>query len=313
MEKLIPYKNNLCSKYAEKMISIKLTSECNAKCSFCVDRGGYTPKDNCGGRILVPDVDAIVESANKYKDYKTVIITGGEPLTVFPLLIDLLTRLRKTKKRLVVNTNGSLLCPEYVYALNGLIDELQISIHHPDEEINNKIFGFKFNKSELYQPYIHFESIKLSLKWANFNVSINSCFNKYLKYHDRIELENLASDLGANKLRLTELKKVDDSEFVEAGDYYASTNEFCNRSVEDLITKGCTTEYIADNGIKVSVKRLCKYAKGENAPAFSCCFINNDGQTKIDVDTKDTFKVIYADGSVYNDWIFTGLNKEDKK
>ena len=80
MEKLIPYKNNLCSKYAEKMISIKLTSECNAKCSFCVDRGGYTPKDNCGGRILVPDVDAIVESANKYKDYKTVIITGGEPL-----------------------------------------------------------------------------------------------------------------------------------------------------------------------------------------------------------------------------------------
>ena len=49
MEKIIPYSGNLCSRYAEKMISIKLTSECNAKCSFCVDRGGYTPKNDCGG------------------------------------------------------------------------------------------------------------------------------------------------------------------------------------------------------------------------------------------------------------------------
>ena len=309
MKKLIPYSGNLCSRYAEKMISIKLTSKCNAKCSFCVDKGGYTPKtkNDCGSEISVPDVDAIVETANKYKDYKTVIITGGEPLTVFPFLIDVLKGLRKTKKRLVVNTNGSLLCPEYVYALNGLIDELQISIHHPDEEINNKIFGFKFDKSKLYQPYIHFELIKLSLKWAKFDISVNSCFNKYLKYSDRIELEKLANDLGANKLRLTELKKVDASEFIEASDYYPSTDEFCNRSSEDLITNGCMTEYIADCGLKVSVKRLCKYAKGMNAPAFSCCFINNDGQTKIDVDTKDTFKVIYADGSVYDDWIFTGL------
>lgn len=306
MEKLIPYKDNLCSKYAEKMISIKLTSKCNAKCSFCVDRGGYTPTNTHNGR---PEIEKIIESANKYKDYKTVIITGGEPFLCFPFLIGLLKGLRKTKKRLVVNTNGSLLCPEYVKELNGLIDELQISIHHPDEEINNKIFGFKFDKNDINKPYVHFEMIKLSLKYADFNVSINSCFNKYLKYHDRIELEWLASNLGANKLRLTELKKVSNSEFIEASDFYHSTFEFCNRSSEELITKGCMTEYIADSGIKVSVKRLCKYAKGENAPAFSCCFINNSGQTKIDVDTKDTFKVIYADGSVYDDWIFNGIKK----
>ena len=47
--------------------------------------------------------------------------------------------------------------------------------------------------------------------------------------------------------------------------------------------------------------------KGKNAPAFSCCFINVDGQNKIDVETKDTFKVIYPNGVVTDDWVFNKL------
>ena len=42
----------------------------------------------------------------------------------------------------------------------------------------------------------------------------------------------------------------------------------------------------------------------EDAHAFSCCFINTKGQMKIDVDTVDTFKVIYSDGLVTDDWVF---------
>lgn len=310
MEKLVPFEKNLCSKYAEKMISIKLTSKCNGRCSFCVDRGGYTPTTPTTHDK--PNVEEIIASANKFSDYETVIITGGEPFLLFDELIDILQELRKTKKRLVVNTNGSLLTPKTVSSLNGLIDELQISIHHPDENINNKIFGFTFNKDNCYEPYVHFEMIKLSLKYAKFNVSINTCFTKNLSYLNINELVDLVKYLGANKLRLTELKKVDDDEFVDASDFYPypdKTKEFCNRTSEELITKGCMTEYIAHNGIKVSVKKLCKYAKGLNAPAFSCCFINTEGQNKIDVETKDTFKVIYNDGSYYDDWIFNGLSK----
>jgi len=40
------------------------------------------------------------------------------------------------------------------------------------------------------------------------------------------------------------------------------------------------------------------------AIAFSCCFIDGNRQNKIDVDTKDTFKVIYGDGLVTDDWVF---------
>ena len=303
MEKIIPYSNNLCSKFAEKMISIKLTSACNGNCSFCVDRGGYTPEKD------IINIRKIAEEANKLTEYKTVIITGGEPFLVFEDLIILLEMLRPYKKRIVVNTNGSKLDVKKIMRLNGLIDELQISIHNPDEEINNSVFGFKFNKYDPTATYVHFELIKHALKYKSFFCSINTCFNKTMSFKDLREMEKLVYCLGADKLRLTELKKVDDSEFVEAEEFFRSEDEFCNRSSEELITKGCMKEYTSEEGILVSVKRLCKYAKGTNAPAFSCCFINTEGQTKIDVDTKETFKVIYADGSVYNDWIFNGINK----
>ena len=302
MEKLIPYKDNLCSKYAEKMISIKLTSRCNAKCSFCVDRGGYTPDKDI-------KIRKIAEEANKLTEYQTVIITGGEPFLVFEDLVLLLELLRPYKKRIVVNTNGSKLDVKKTMRLNGLIDELQISIHNPDEEINNSVFGFKFNEDDPTTTYVHFELIKHALKYKKFYCSINTCFNKTMEFEDLRKMEKLVYWLGADKLRLTELKKVDDSEFVEAKDFFRSTDEFCNRTSEELITNGCMKEYITEEGIFVSVKRLCKYAKGTNAPAFSCCFINTNGQTKINVDTKDTFKVIYADGSVYDDWIFNGIKK----
>ncbi len=303
MEKIIPYSKNLCSKYVEKMISIKLTSICNGNCSFCIDRGGYTPKkDNI-------NIRKIVEEANKLTDYQTVIITGGEPFFVFEDLILLLEMLRPYKKRIVVNTNGSKLDVKKTMRLNCLIDELQISIHNPDEEINNSVFGFKFNKDDPTTTYVHFELIKHALKYKRFFCSINTCFNKTMKSTDLRKLEKLVYWLGADKLRLTELKKVDDYEFVEASKFFRSTDEFCNRTSEELITKGCMKEYTTEEGIPVTVKRLCKYAKGTNAEAFSCCFINTEGQTKIDVDTKETFKVIYADGSVYDDWIFNGIKK----
>lgn len=302
MEKLVPYAGNLCSKDAEKMISIKIGGLCNAHCSFCVDRGGHNASP-------LPNVEKIAEEAIKLEDYKTVIITGGEPFLYLDEVKELLKLIRPHKTRLVLNTNGSLLNPEKAQELNGLIDELQISIHNSSESINNSVFGFDYD-------LIKFDNIRNAIEDAKFTVSINSTFNKTWKPgKDEItKMENLCVYLGADNLRLTELKKVDETEFVSADEFLRcwklmpGRDSFTERSDDDLITKGCTY-YVNDHicGISVSIKRLCKYAKGKNAPAFSCCFINTDGQTKIDVDTKDTFKVIYADGTVTNDWIFKGL------
>lgn len=289
---LTPSKYNLCSKYAEKMLSIKICNRCNMTCSFCVDRGGRD-----GGET---DVLAIADAAIARTEYKTVIITGGEPFLVFNSVVKLCEMLRPHKKRIVLNTNGFLLTSEKVLILNGLIDELQVSIHHYDEKRNGSVFGKR----------VSFESMKKALSVKKFMLSINSTFNKeYAEVEKPVavkKMTELCAWIGADRLRLTELKKVEGDDFVSSDSFFPKDDEFVNRTSEKLITQGCT-RYFSYNGLLVSVKRLCEYAKGKNATAFSCCFINADGQKKIDVDTKDTFKVIYSDGLVTGDWLFGGV------
>lgn len=291
-EKLIPYSENLCSKNATKMLSIKINNECNGSCSFCVDRGGRN------GRTV--DIEKIAKEAIKFSDYKTIIITGGEPFLMFDKVVQLATKLRAYKDRIVLNTNGSLLTKEKVKKLNGIIDELQVSIHHYNEEIHNNIIGCK----------VTFNNIKDSLEEKEFMFSINSTFNNsYTENEIPIAVDKmikLAKYLNADRLRLTELKKVE-NDFVLADKFFQQDHLFLNKTSNELITKGCTYYYTKD-GIDISVKRLCEFAKGKDAPAFSCCFINTSGQKKIEVDTKDTFKVIYSDALVTDDWIFN--NKE---
>lgn len=287
---LKPYKKNLCSKYATKMISIKVNNECNMNCSFCVDRGGYNSN--------VININKIAENAIAQRAYKTVIITGGEPFLIFDKVIILLKKLRPYKKRLVLNTNGSMLTADKCKALNGLIDELQVSIHHNEEAINNSVFN----------GAISFENIKQSLAEKEFQLSINSTFNNYCPKNLREQfvsnMVNLCRDIGANNLRLTELKKVPLSEFVSAKEYFQTNHNAIVKNSNELITNGCTWYYKTD-GLTVSVKRLCEYAKGENAESFSCCFIDERGQKKIDVETEPTFKVIYSNGEIKNDWVFS--------
>lgn len=294
MKKLVPFKENLCSKYATKMLSIKINNACNRACAFCVDRNGRD------GQFI--DVDGIAKQAIEYDDYKTIIITGGEPFLNFNDVVMLAEKLREYKDRIVLNTNGSLLSPEKVSVLNGLVDELQVSIHHYDEVRHGKILG----------GIVPFENIKQSLKNKQFMFSINSTFNTEYN-EDEIpyamnRMIELAKYMNADRLRLTELKKVADDQFVLADKFFKEGHLAIAKSSDELITKGCTYYYNQD-GIEVSVKRLCEYAKGENAPAFSCCFIDTLGQMKINVDTRETFKVIYSDAVVTDDWVFnSGLN-----
>lgn len=292
--KLVPFRDNLCSKYATKMLSIKINNNCNMHCSFCVDRCGHS-----GGYT---DVSKITKSALMYDAYKTVIITGGEPFIDFDSIIELASNLRPYKDRIVLNTNGSMLSPDKVNMLNGLIDELQVSIHNYNEKMNAEVFG----------GVIHFDNIRDSLTSKQFLFSVNSTFNNSYIPEDRMSAINkmigLCNYLGADRLRLTELKKVDESLFVPATQFYPINHPAIKCDSNSLITNGCTYYYMQD-GIRVSVKRLCQYAKGKNASAFSCCFIDNNGQTKIDVDTENTFKVIYSNGLVTNDWIFNGVIK----
>jgi molybdenum cofactor biosynthesis enzyme MoaA len=291
MNEITPSKNNLCSKRAEKMISVKINHNCNGRCRFCVDKNGRAFGDT--------NVDVVCDKIFAFPQYKKVIITGGEPFLEYEKVIRLAKKLKDAGRTVILNTNGSLLDKTQVFDLNNFIDELQISIHHYNEAVNDKIIGAS----------ISFNNIRCVVKQLKCVVSINSTFNNCYNIGDRRfainKMVGLVKELGAQNLRLTELKKCDSDEFISAGEFLNKDHPFTKRCSSELVRLGCTY-YYTKSGVKVSIKRLCEHAIGKDGIAFSCCFINSDGQKKINVDTKKTFKVIYGDGFVADDWIFYG-------
>ena len=308
--KLIPSPANLCSRFAEKMISVKITSKCNGRCAFCIDNGGYKFDESN------VDVFKLAKIIRDLDDFQTVIITGGEPSLELDRTLDLVRLIRLYKKRIVLNTNGTLfnVCDDPAKTLDRLIDELQISIHTPDETANRETF--RLGPCSIFKSVASFDRIRAKLYRYpvsyHFTTSVNCCFtNAAMDYEKRRPdgkpfvqaMIDLCEYLGANRLRLTELKRVPDDQYVRADDFEIPW--LMPKTDEELITRGCT-DFAKVGNVTVSVKRVCKYARGADAKAFSCCFVDRDGQDKIEgIERVDsTFRVVYGDGTVTTDWIF---------
>lgn len=97
------------------------TCACNYDCIFCHHEGAEKSeaKLNCEDIIFFYDV------INKGLGIDSMTITGGEPLLRSDIY-DILTGLKKHGCKLTLITNGSLI---WKYRLNGIIDEMHLSIH----------------------------------------------------------------------------------------------------------------------------------------------------------------------------------------
>ena len=112
--------------------SIVVPGKCNGKCSFCF----YKESKICENYInkLTETMD------NLPSQFYQLSLTGGEP-TLSPYLDKILENIDRNRwKHTVLTTNGTNLF-KYIPKLEGVIDHINISRHHYDDEINDSIFG----------------------------------------------------------------------------------------------------------------------------------------------------------------------------
>lgn len=117
---------------------IFVTESCNQNCLFCsYDRHNLNNKDLTNAKC--------VEIINKINPNSEVVIDGGEP-TIRKDFFELLALIKEKKpKRIILNTNGLMLCyNEFAkkLKLHG-IDEILISLHSHKLEISDKITRVK--------------------------------------------------------------------------------------------------------------------------------------------------------------------------
>ena len=177
---------------------IDMTAKCNGKCNFCINSVIFSRKD-------IPDDRFIKNLEDTFKMIKfidpSIQIVGGEP-TVNPkrlmAVIDLIKKYNMRKP--VLGTNGSgILNRNLLDYVEPVIEHMNISRHHFDDEKLNRLMGFdnplnnreldkimkdhpvskkiRFNCCLLKDNIDSFEKLKQYINWAMKMGVGNLCFS----------------------------------------------------------------------------------------------------------------------------------------
>lgn len=265
-----PYLQNSCAGNFKDWLEVYLTSECNGRCAWCIEKGGYKPEESVHWLDLV---NAISRTGRKY-----ISLLGGEP-TLYPDLELLINTLNFRGLKVYLTTNGSLLTAKfvkrYLYGLTGI----NISIHHFDLERNEQITGVNVNYKTLKQAVRMLQSM---------GVGITVRFNCNVIKGEIDTLEKLgnyitwAHDMGVNSVRFAELK--------DDGKNFVSLYKLCGGSYnlnEDPYVFGCHQETTI-LGMPVSFRQMCGLQTPCRCKPFNPQQIINP--------------VMYYDGKLYNGW-----------
>ncbi len=154
---------------------------CNLACTYCNEYDNFSPP--------VP-TDEMLRRIDTLADFGTGIITfsGGEP-TLHPDLDFLIRRVRERGSIATIITNGLLLTPERIQALNRAgLDYLQISIDNAEpDDVSKKSLRVLDRKLQWLEQY------------ADFDVTINSVLGSEVRQpEDAFAIASRARQLRFN-------------------------------------------------------------------------------------------------------------------
>ncbi len=130
---------------ANPNFTIVLPSGCNANCSFCSWRTSKQDKQKFNTEKFLEELTITLENIPSICNQIT--ISGGEPSTfkdLYKVMNILYNHKRKNIKKVVFTTNGTSL--EKISKedwFTNVVDFVNISRHHYDQEANDKIFEIK--------------------------------------------------------------------------------------------------------------------------------------------------------------------------
>lgn len=264
-----PNPKNFCGGNFQDWLEVMLTGKCNGKCSWCVERGGFKPKDP----YITPHqlATAIIETQKKH-----IILLGGEP-TLYGNMRELLEYLVEAKKKVYITTNGSKLEPYYAeFDLKG-VTGVNISIHSFPLEKNEEITGVKISGHGLAHAIERLKKRGVGIRF-NCNI-IRGYTDDLLKVAEYLKL---AKRFGADKVRFAELKN-DTKNFVGLEEIFGPNFGLNNNPFVD----GCNHDAVIGD-MPVNFRQMC----GLQIPL----------RPRPDNPELAAKKVLYYDGKIYDGW-----------
>lgn len=202
-----------------KLVVWEITDHCNLSCSHCYKRSIQSLSDEFINHQRI----SVVTEALKKLQLETLVISGGEPLLKFDMVLSLLDNVVANSINVILTTNGLLLTEEKITKLfqHGLRN-IQISLDGHLQEVHEKIRG-----KSTFDATIR--SIKTCID-AGLNVTVMTVPDRQSVYH-LSEMVNYLSDIGVKFLGVERYYPHKDSvDF----DYYTS-QEYLKTLHEEIL------------------------------------------------------------------------------
>ena len=290
---MIKLKVNSCDGVYDSL-DVRFNKACDNRCKFCIERKGI---DSLGDTKVDKMIKTTIES--KKKD---VLILGGEPLLQPELVLKYIEGIRgyvdtiyltTSLPKIITEGEGFELFKEIV----GLLDGINVSIHHYDNDINNKVLNS-------VNPHNRIDFLYEILKYDEIRNKVRVCCNLVNGYIDSKKeidmfLITMAS-IGVKHVKLNELQNVDTNTYISFENVYGI-------KLKSPFSHGCQSDVsglFSGINMKVTLKRSCfcnkdiSIAKATVGDLVKCvCKKVNKNLNS------NNFKVLYEDGSIANSWL----------
>jgi len=264
----IPNAKNFCGGNFQDWLEVNLIDKCNAHCSWCIEKPAWHPEYHAPWEVIA---DAAIDSKKSH-----IILLGGEP-TLYTDIDKLTFKLASRRKHVVVTTNGSMLTPEYADENLFFVHAVNISVHSFNLMSNLDITGIKLEAKTLYDSIEELHKRQITVR-MNCN-----CIKSHIDSVSRIKDYIIwARNLGADKVRFSELKQDDDG-FVDLAaildhKYGLNDNPFAD---------GCNSDAIL-YGMPVNFRQMCG--------------LQTNKRVKPEDPVQYSKQVLYYDGKIYDGW-----------
>ena len=276
-----------------KEFRLLVINECNYSCYFCHKEGNQY--SNFGYSLNADDYVTLYKIGRDYFGYKTVSITGGEPLLRKDIM-EFLANLAKEGAEITLTTNFSLYNPIVHADLGKYLKKINISLHSLDSDVYMGIVGKNVVIDEICKKICDFAKNNSDIK-----IGLNCTLTKHNNSHENIKkLINFSEKIG-NKINFSEIFTEDIDEKIDILDLrnllrdigYKKDNSSAR---SDIYTQGRSI-------VKVS-KILCDNAELQYNPEQFCkenrdLFVTPDG--KIDICRENNVNIDLYDDIKNND------------
>ena len=225
--------NNPCAGFYGKCLDVKITNKCNGKCAFCIEKGGYAPKEK--------SVQELIAATNALDTYRKVLILGGEPF-LYEYLAEYVEGLEKDE--IYITTNGSAFADEVVDRIAPKLENINISIHHYDEIKNEAITGLLIDPLK-----IKYFIAKFKKQGVGVRINTNLVKGYIDNLQDAETMVSYAKLLGADAIRFAELQNCPEL-FANAKNIFAGVTD-------NPYLDGCEMRIHSQKGIDVLLRLTC--------------------------------------------------------